>query len=109
MNVHKTCKETVPNLCGSDHTERRGRIHLEVSAQEGRVLTIKVGVKCFHGPSIIRFLKIKEARNLIPMDANGLSDPYVKVNYITTALNITVCPEVLLHNFPLILSSIGIF
>ena len=82
MNVHKKCEETVPSLCGCDHTERRGRIHLEVSAQGGRVLTIKVGGKCCRGPSIIMFLKIKEACNLIPMDPNGLSDPYVKVNYI---------------------------
>ena len=96
MNVHKKCEETVPSLCGCDHTERRGRIHLEISAERGRMLTIKVGlpalVKCCHFPSIMMFLKIKEACNLIPMDPNGLSDPYVKVNYIT-ALNITASPE----------------
>ena len=96
MNVHKKCEETVPSLCGCDHTERRGRIHLEISAERGRMLTIKVGlpalVKCCHFPSIMMFLKIKEACNLIPMDPNGLSDPYVKVNYIT-ALNITASPS----------------
>uniref|UniRef100_A0A8K9V5Y6 Protein kinase C n=1 Tax=Oncorhynchus mykiss TaxID=8022 RepID=A0A8K9V5Y6_ONCMY len=51
MNVHKRCESLVPSLCGQDHTEKRGRIHLT-------------------------------ARNLIPMDPNGLSDPYVKLKLI---------------------------
>ncbi|GIY19362.1 protein kinase C, brain isozyme [Caerostris darwini] len=34
MNVHKRCQESVPNLCGCDHTERRGRIELKVEASQ---------------------------------------------------------------------------
>jgi len=65
MNIHKKCKESVPNLCGCDHTERRGRILLKIACS-GQKLTCEV----------------KEARNLIPMDPNGLSDPYVKMKLI---------------------------
>uniref|UniRef100_A0AAQ5Z3H7 Protein kinase C n=1 Tax=Amphiprion ocellaris TaxID=80972 RepID=A0AAQ5Z3H7_AMPOC len=56
MNVHRRCETSVPSLCGQDHTEKRGRIHLTI--------------------------RVREARNLMPMDPNGLSDPYVKLKLI---------------------------
>ncbi|XP_076324722.1 protein kinase C, brain isozyme-like isoform X2 [Tachypleus tridentatus] len=65
MNVHKRCQESVPNLCGCDHTERRGRIELKVAFNNNK-LTVEV----------------RQAKNLIPMDPNGLSDPYVKLKLI---------------------------
>lgn len=123
MNVHKRCVESVPNLCGCDHTERRGRIELKITCvgnkltaegnhdtnffpylpsslkcmgqtfndnwhvevwrigtnQKGR--TFETGCLTENDVSIF-ILLVRHAKNLIPMDPNGASDPYVKMKLI---------------------------
>lgn len=95
MNVHKRCEESVPNLCGCDHTERRGRIHLYITVSGSKMtvegmyiymLTI-IAIVCYN--IILHVLvAVKEGRNLIPMDPNGLSDPYVKLKLIPDSDNV---------------------
>ncbi|PAA66465.1 hypothetical protein BOX15_Mlig027843g1 [Macrostomum lignano] len=65
MNVHKRCEKNVPGLCGIDHTERRGRIQLKLKSDVNRL-----------------HVEIVEAKNLVPMDPNGLADPYVKLKLL---------------------------
>lgn len=53
MNVHKRCEESVPNLCGCDHTERRGRIQLKINCTgskltvEGKKTIIRMKISLF--------------------------------------------------------------
>lgn len=43
MNAHKRCEKFIPKLCGADHTERRGRVHLKVAVEgSGDARTLRI-------------------------------------------------------------------
>ena len=46
MNIHKKCKSSIPDMCGSDHTEKRGRIQLKISVKDNKVTAESKFYKC---------------------------------------------------------------
>lgn len=104
MNVHRRCETSVPSLCGQDHTEKRGRIHLTIRGESEDVFVTGERTHQIIGNVFLKqqkkritqvitdfsllaffyssFFGVREARNLMPMDPNGLSDPYVKLKLI---------------------------
>lgn len=107
MNVHKRCQALVAPLCGCDHTERRGRLQLAIqietagsqasdgSGEKHKPISghnnnnnnsssnnnnNKSASELYSNFSIV--IHVLQAQNLMPMDPNGLSDPYVKCKLI---------------------------
>lgn len=92
MNVHKRCQPHVPPLCGKDHTERRGRLELKISIESekkssssSKQLNNKQQQQTDATELPFTFsivIEVLQGQNLMPMDPNGLSDPYVKCKLI---------------------------
>lgn len=71
MNVHARCEENVPDLCGCDHTERRGRIRITLLAKDN-LLTVggKYFVSTFLSFGVSLLNNIAEP-NIKPSKLNG--------------------------------------
>lgn len=82
MNVHKRCQALVPPLCGCDHTERRGRLQLRIKIEYPNN-NIPSSNQTTTSSSFSIVIDVIQGQNLMPMDPNGLSDPYVKCKLIS--------------------------
>lgn len=98
MNVHRRCQVHVPPLCGHDQTERRGRLELSIRIEPDQLdgatctnqkhkpapatLTATATTPTSSSSTFAIVIDVLQAQNLMPMDPNGLSDPYVKCKLI---------------------------
>ncbi|XP_075679736.1 calcium-dependent protein kinase C-like [Dermatophagoides pteronyssinus] len=97
MNFHKRCRPNVPNLCGCDAVEKRGRIELRIQVKNlnnnhhhsdddnhnNNNDNDNNHIENINDKMII-CCDIRKAKNLCIMDPNGLSDPYVKVKLLSS-------------------------
>lgn len=70
MNVHHRCQSYVPQLCGLNYLERRGRILLKAEVKKSATGSYSLS------------LNIKKAMNLMPCNLTGTADAYVSVKLI---------------------------
>ena len=74
LNVHHNCAARLPDTCGSDFTERRGRLRLDVDLRPAKTAGRWLLKICIH-----------EGKNLLAKNINGLSDPYLSVGIVPEA------------------------
>ena len=70
INVHSYCKPFVANLCGTHSNEKYGRLQVNIRFNEMND----------RDPVIV--IDIKQAKNLLPSDADGMSNPYCQVSML---------------------------
>ncbi|KAI6652682.1 Serine /threonine protein kinase [Oopsacas minuta] len=69
-NVHSYCKPFVANLCGTHSNEKFGRLQMNIVFNEMND----------RNPVIV--IDIKQAKNLLPSDADGMSNSYCQVTML---------------------------
>ena len=70
INVHSYCKPFVANLCGTHCIEKYGRLQMNIRFNE------------INQRSPVIVIDIKQAKNLLPSDADGMSNPYCQVTMV---------------------------
>lgn len=77
MNIHKRCVANVPSLCGTDHTERRGRIHISAQITDDTLTVKSQCAVCLFSPCVFFVLFLCDDRQQDSL--SSVSSPQLKL------------------------------
>ena len=85
MNVHLRCQKFIPALCGKDHYEKRGRLKVKISINEGYIYVKEGLIKLDTKDSLSMAVgREPQAKLRVKISSNLISDAKMRIKLLAS-------------------------